>query len=118
VSWAGYAGLVVMLKTWRRFGHIWVLAILQVAALQQATVLRHDDLPSSNHCSSAGASFSVLHRPVRINQVTCRFEQLALGYDEDDIGSLADDDPDIAGDTAVDEFSDALVILNNPKLAC
>ena len=43
--------------------------------------------------------------------VTCRFEQLALGYDEDDIGSLADDDPDIAGDTAVDDFSDALVIL-------
>lgn len=41
--------------------------------------------------------------------VTCRFEQLALGYDEDDIGSLADDDPDVAGDTAVDDFSDALV---------
>ncbi len=41
-------------------------------------------------------------------ELACRFEQLALGYDEDDIGSLADDDPDVAGDTAIDEFSDAL----------
>jgi len=47
--------------------------------------------------------------------VTCRFEQLALGYDEDDIGSLADDDPDIAVDTAVDDFSDALVIFKTPS---
>ena len=48
-----------------------------------------------------------------ISDVTCRFEQLALGYDEDDIGSLADDDPDIAGDTGLDEVSDALVILRS-----
>ena len=40
--------------------------------------------------------------------MVCRFEQLALGYDEDDIGSLADDDPDVVGDTAIDDFSDAL----------
>ena len=83
---------------------------MKVAALLQIIVLCRGVVQSSKKCRSGGTQSSN-YPHVHASRDACRFEQLALGYDEDDIGSLADDDPDIAGDTGVDEFSDALVTL-------
>ena len=56
----------------------------------------------TNACGAAKLDIQCALRLAR------RFEQLALGYDEDDIGSLADDDLDVAGDTAIDDFEYAM----------